>query len=130
MSATVAVIAATTAQTAAANAAAQEAARTACMTYVRGYQSDRATVAEMREYANCVDLLHPEPMAVGDLLVWKAIVVVLLAGMVAGAVNELRRPAFGPIESALMGGFMGLCASVGGLLAIAGVWFGVKLLLM
>ena len=127
---TIAITSAANAQAAAANAAAQEAARKACMAYVRGYEHDRATVSEMREYAGCIERLHPAPLEPGDLMVWKVVVAVLLVGMVVGIVREWR-DSFrgGPIEAALMGAMIGLCVSGGGVLLVAGVWFGAKLLL-
>lgn len=127
---TIAITAAANAQAAAANAAAQEAARNACMAYVRGYQHDRATVAEMREYAGCIDRLHPAPLEPGDMMVWKIVVFVLLVGMAAGAVREWRDSYNGGyIEAVLFGSLIGLCFSGGAMLLVAGVWFGVKLLL-
>ena len=121
--------AATIAINSAANAAAQEAARKACMAYVRGYEHDRATVAEMREYADCIDRLHPAPLEPGGLMAWKIVVAVLLIGMVAGIVREWRDSFSGPIEATLMGAIMGLCVSGAGVLMVAGVWLGAKLLL-
>jgi hypothetical protein len=127
---TVAISAAANAQAAAANAAAQEAARKACMAYVRGYEHDRANVTEMREYAGCIDRLHPAPLEPGDLMAWKIVVAVLLVGMAVGAVREWRDSySSGPIEAVLMGGMLGLCVSGGGVLLVAGVWFGARLLL-
>ena len=128
--ATIAITSAANANAAAANAAAQEAARKACMAYVRGYEHDRATVIEMREYAGCIDRLHPAPLEPGDLMAWKIVVAVLLVGMVAGIVREWRDSfSAGPIEATLMGAVIGLCVSGGGLLLVAGVWFGARLLL-
>ena len=89
---TIAITSAANAQAAAANAAAQEAARKACMAYVRGYEHDRATVSEMREYAGCIERLHPAPLEPGDLMVWKVVVAVLLVGMVVGIVREWQDP--------------------------------------
>ena len=127
---TIAITSAANAQAAAANAAAQEAARKACMAYVRGYEHDRATVSEMREYAGCIDRLHPALLEPGDPMVWKIVLAVLLIGMVAGIVREWRDSiSDGPIEATLMGAIMGLCVSGSGVLLVAGVWFGAKLLL-
>ncbi len=127
---TVAISAAANAQAAAANAAAQEAARKACMAYVRGYEHDRATVTEMREYAVCIGRLHPAPLEPGDLMAWKVVVAVLLIGMFVGVVREWRDPySSEPIEAVLMGSGIGLCVSGGGVLLVAGVWFGARLLL-
>jgi hypothetical protein len=126
---TVAISAAANAQAAAANAAAKEAARKACMAYVSGYEHDRATVTEMREYAGCIDRLHPAPLEPGDLMAWKIVVAVLLVGMAVGVVREWRNSYNGRIEAVLMGSVMGLCVSGCGVLLVAGVWFGARLLL-
>ena len=128
--ATIAISSAANAQAAAANAAAQEAARKACMAYVRGYEHDRATVAEMREYAGCIGRLYPAPLEPGDLMAWKIVVAVLLIGMAVGVVREWRNSySSGPIEAVLLGSLMGLMVSGGGVLLVAGVWFGARLLL-
>ena len=70
--------------------------------------------------------------AVGALVGGVALVgvAVLLVGMVVGIVREWR-DSFrgGPIEATLMGAIIGLCVSGGGVLLVAGVWFGAKLLL-
>lgn len=118
------------ANAAAANAAAQEAARKACMAYVRGYEHDLATVSGMREYASCIDRLHPAPMTEEALGVAKFAVLVIFAAMVAGVVWERRERMlsdgwFGAVfGGSLMGGLVGAF----GLLVVAGVWFGVRLL--
>ena len=126
----VAISAAANANAAAANAAAQAAAKKACMAYVRGYEHDRATVAEMREYAGCIDRLHPQELSADAMTALKVVVVVLLAGMVIGVVREWRDPfRGGPIGTVMMGSVLGLAVSGGGLLLLAGVAFGVKLLL-
>lgn len=128
--ATIAISSAANAQAAAANAAAQEAARKACMAYVRGYEHDRATVTEMREYAGCVGRLHPTPLEPGDLMAWKIVVAVLLVGMAVGVVRQWRDSfSIGPIEAVLLGSLTGLMVSGGCVLLVAGVWFGARLLL-
>ena len=120
---TIAITSAANAQAAAANAAAQDAARKACMAYVRGYEHDRATVTEMREYAGCIDRLHPAPMTEDALGVAKFAVVLMFAAVVAGVIWERREHSisdswFGAIFG---GGLIGLCFGAGGLLALAGV---------
>jgi hypothetical protein len=81
-------IASTAAAVAAANSAQAAAAarRAECAVTVKGYQHDKATVAEMRQYADCIDALHPDPiqLGIGTLVVCS----VLLAGIVVGAVHE------------------------------------------
>ena len=116
-------------QAAIANAAAREAARKACMAYVRGYEHDQATVTEMREYAGCIDRLHTAPLEPGDLMAWKIIVAALLIGMAVGVVREWRDSYNGPIYAVVIGALMGLCVSGLGVVLVAGIWFGAKLLL-
>ena len=107
-----------------------QAARKACMAYVRGYEHDRATLTEMREYAGCIGRLHPKPIETGDLMAWKVVVAVLLVGLAVGVVREWRnRFSNGPIEAVLIGSLMGLVVSGCGVLLVEGVWFGVSLLL-
>jgi hypothetical protein len=127
---TITITSAANAQAAAANAAAQEAGRKACMAFVRGYEHDRATVIEMREYASCIDRLHPAPLEAGDLMVLKVVVAVLLIGAVLGVRREWRNSfRSGRIDAVLWGSLLGLCVSGGGVLLAAGVWFGGKVLL-
>ncbi len=119
----------TIAITSATNAAAAAAhARSACMSYVRGYEHERATVTEMREYAGCVDRLHPAPMESGDMMAWKFVIVVLLISMVAGAVHEWHDPFAEPFEAIFFGGIMGLGVGAVGVAVLAGIWFGVRFL--
>lgn len=127
--AAVAISAAANANATAANIAAQEAARKACAALVRGYEHDRATVEEMREYAGCINRLHPTPMQPGDLMIWKVVVLVLLFGTLAGIVWQWRNEfSSGPIEAVLMGGLIGFVASGGGVILAAGAWFAFRLL--
>ena len=123
---TVAISAAANAQ-----AAAQEAARKACMAYVRGYEHDRATVTEMREYAGCIDRLHPASMTDEALGVAKFAVLVIFAAMVAGVVWGRRERMLGDgwFVAVFFGSLVGGLCGAAGLLVVAGVWFGVRLLL-
>ena len=128
---TIAITSAANAQAAAANAAAQEAARKACMALVRGYEHDRATVTEMREYAGCIGRLHPAPMTEDALGVAKFAVLVIFAAMVAGVVWERRERMLssGWLGAVFGGSLVGGLFGAVGLLVVAGVWFGVRLLL-
>lgn len=116
---------------AAAVAAAAAARRRAeCKVFVRGYEHDRATVSEMREYAECIDCLYPAPMSSGELYAAKFAILVLFAAVVIGAFLARHGDGvFGPIESMMIGGIGGFLFGFVVLLAMAGVWFGVKLLL-
>lgn len=92
------------------------------------YEHDRATVTEMREYAGCVDRLHPAPLTEEALGVEKFAVLVLFAAAAAGVIWERRERSMGDgwFGAVFGGGLIGLCFGVGGLLAVGGVWWGVR----
>ena len=98
-------------------AAANLAARASCIASVRGYAHDSATVAEMREYAGCVNRLHPEPLGADAVLAWKiAILIVLLSPFVGVACLWPRerggRPGHTRGEAVVLGTITGLVGSV------------------
>ena len=128
---TIAITSAANAQAMAANVEAQEALRKACTIYVRGYEHDRATVSEMREYAGCIERLHPVPITEEALVLAKFAMVVILGAIAAGVVWEYRERTlnYGWFGTVLWGSLVGLVVGVCGLLGLAGVWLGVGLLL-
>jgi hypothetical protein len=87
MSVSAGIAAGAAAQSAAAAVAARAAKVTACTQFVQGYQHDRATVAEMREYAGCVEAPHPTPVSDSTALGIKAAIVIVLVCMVIGAIR-------------------------------------------
>ncbi len=103
----------------AANAIAQEASRKACLGYVRGYNHDVATVEEMREYAGCIEKLHPAALEEGSLLVVKIMILIVFATTIGGVFYEKRHRVWlskGWVGAIILGGLSGLGASlVGGL---------------
>lgn len=104
------------ANAAAANAAAARAKRIACMKYAPGYEHDTATVTEMRQYAECVEILHPEPMTGGEVVWVKAAIVVGLVGAVAVAWRWGREEGFFTgVAGFLLGG-------IGSAFAVGAVW--------
>lgn len=110
-------VASTAAAVAAANSAQAAAAarRAECAVTVKGYQHDKATVAEMRQYADCIDSLHPNPFepGIGTLIVCS----VLLAGIVLGALYECVFDTFGGFFGRLgYGAFKGF---IGGVVVLA-----------
>ena len=55
------------------------------MSFVKGYQNDAASEQEMRQYASCVQLLHPEPVSDPQAtLLLKAAIVLVFMGMGVG----------------------------------------------
>lgn len=118
---TIAITSAANAQAAAANAQAAAAKRAACMGYVKGYTHDQATVAEMRQYANCIDNLYPSDF---DYTTLKVIVLVLLIGVLIGTAwgyskADPKDRAF----DAAMGGFAGFLGGCCVLLGVGAGWF-------
>ena len=110
----------------------QETARQACTVYVQGYAHERATVAEMREYAGCIERLYPSPVSEESLWVAKGAVLVMFAAVVAGIIWEKRTESMMTrtwLGAVFWGGLAGAALGVIVLAAIGGVWFGVRVLM-
>ena len=106
----------------AANAIAQEASRKACLAFVRGYNHDAATVEEMREYAGCVEKLHPATLEEGSLLVVKIMILIVFATTIGGVFYEKKHRLWlseGWGGAILLGG---LCGAVAGVVGVVVVW--------
>jgi hypothetical protein len=76
---------------AAATAAMVQASRAqdmACRSLVNSYKPEAATTAEMREYADCVYRLNPQPLSDSTAIVLKVLVAALIAAFVVGCVRE------------------------------------------
>lgn len=87
MSTSIAISSAAATQAAIAGSQAREAKVIACKGFVTGYEHNVATVADSRQYAECVGLLHPEPLSDGTVWILKAAVLIILAGAVFGFVK-------------------------------------------
>jgi hypothetical protein len=72
---------------AAALQAANEAKVTACKALMGQYDSHTATVQEVKDYGNCVQLVYPEPISGEGLLIAKVLIVCVLVGLVTGFVR-------------------------------------------
>jgi len=118
MSTSVAIAAAANAQAAAAAAVAAEARKTACKSLLKSYTPQGATVAEMRNYASCVETVYPEPIPAGGVIVLKVVIVLIMLATVAGTVYGAREDG---VEGAFMYGLCGLLVSV---LGFALLWLG------
>jgi hypothetical protein len=76
------------------------------------YRAELATVDQKQQYSECIQLLHPQPsapMTGTELLVVKAVIVLLLISVVVGAVKGWREgyDTMDRIVWALLTGFMG-----------------------
>ena len=118
-------------QGSAAKAAASDTVAKACLALMPGYQHDKATVAEMREYAGCIERLHPLPTPGSDLSMAKAAVVIMFAAIALGIAWERKHHALSDSwPGAIIGGsLIGLFFGIVGLLAIGGLWVGIHILL-
>ena len=132
MSASTAIALSANSTAAAANAIAQEASRKACLAFVRGYNHDVATVEEMREYAGCIEKLHPADPVGNDLLVIKIIILIIFATTIGGIFYEKKHKAWlseGWVGAILMGGAAGLCAGLVGVAVVLLIGAGITTLM-
>lgn len=90
-------------------AATRKAEEAACIATVQGYEHDTASIAQRQAYAECVERLHPSPLAPDMQLAIKALIVVVLIGMVVGAWLHRNRWE-GPVTGALVGAVSALGA--------------------
>lgn len=77
-------------QVAIASAAAHEARVDRCKITVAQYDSRTATIEQAKDYASCINTLHPSALSGPDLVIFKAIFVVALLCGIGGAVSEWR----------------------------------------
>jgi hypothetical protein len=91
MSVSVALSAAAIAGSSAATATANRARTDACKSLVQTYQPQGATVAEMHQYAGCVERLYPQDdiLSPGGVLLMKVLIVFLFACLVGGVLHGL-----------------------------------------
>jgi hypothetical protein len=121
MSASTAIVLSANSTAIAANSIAKEAERKACLGYVKGYTHDVATVEEMREYAGCVERIHPANFAGNDLLVVKIMILVVFAAIIGGVLYEKKNRGFmseGWVGAIILGGAFGAATSACGLVVV------------
>ena len=128
MSATVAIIAATSASNSAAIAAADRAQDTACQAVIQGFNAQTANTQAQIAYADCVHRLNPQQIT-GDGKVGLAIImVVLIAGFFIGALKSDDFLGDGLIGR-FIGGIVGLTIAFMVVLLGSGLVYGLMLLL-
>jgi len=80
---------------------AQSAANEAkCATLVSGYAHNTATVGQRKEYADCIDIMHPSPLTGGEVLFLK---LVILCAMIGAAIGLWPSQGKDPAEYVLFG---------------------------
>lgn len=65
-------------------AQAREAKIIACKTNIENYDSKTATVAQMKQYSDCVDTVYPSDVYPSSVIIFKVIFVIALIGMFGG----------------------------------------------
>jgi len=68
-----------------AQASARKAQIEQCKFTMPNFDAQSATVSEMREYAHCVEIMHPNEIGAATIIALKVLFVVALAGMAFGA---------------------------------------------
>ena len=125
MSATVAIAASAVAISASNSAQIAEQKRDMCKLYVEGFDSKGASVQSQKHYAECVQLLNPEPMTHNQTLGLKAGIIVLLIAAVVGTIwGILEGDGFTDKLMMAMCGFL-LGASMVGVVILVGILVGI-----
>lgn len=96
-----------------------------CREFMEEFDSYTATVSEQKYYADCVDMIHPDPASGAEVLFLKIVLVCALVGMVVGAIKGWIDRTFGIADVFLFGLLGGLVGAfipafiMGCILAIA-----------
>lgn len=95
------------AQSQAAMAAARKAKEISCKSYMSSFDPKTATVEQMQQYAECVDLIHPKPMSHDDMIAAKFFFALALIGMIVCGGWQLYKHGLRWWEDALLGALAG-----------------------
>ena len=91
----------------------------ACKIILQNFDSKQTTVSEMKEYASCVNTIHPSEFSPETVIVLQVIFIVSVLGMIAGGVTAFKDG----------GGFIEifLCSLASFLMAalVAGITYGI-----
>ena len=96
-----------------------------CNNVLSNYNSTTATVQQMQEYANCIDVVHPKELDVSSVVLFKVVFVIAVVAMIVTAFKDYKQSK--SIVDASLFGFvsfiMAICTSVFiGLLYFGFVW--------
>lgn len=121
MSTSVAISSAALASSIAAQQAAREAQRASCVGIELGYRPELASPAAKHQYAQCIEILYPQPstdLSGGELLAAKSAVAILLLVFVLGLVWGWRESCW---ESGFERGFSVFMHGLGATISVLGV---------
>jgi hypothetical protein len=108
----------------AANQRAHEAKVVACKTYLPTFNAQTATIAEARQYADCVSLVYPNQASGESIFLVKAIIVCMLVCASIGAVRGYKEDgAVGSAMYAFMFAGIILSLAIALSLLVVGVWY-------
>ena len=85
----------------AATQAATAARKAECQTVIKGYVHEAANVAGQKHYAECVQLMNPDPMSGAEVIAFKVCAGIVLLSMLIGAGYLMVKE--GGIESLVLG---------------------------
>ena len=72
-----------------------------CEGVVESFKSQGSTITEQRQYADCVHLLHPQPISSGAEIFLKIAIIIAIVSAIVGTIREWRK------TSNMMDTFMG-----------------------
>lgn len=106
-------------------AQAREAKIIACKTNIDSFDSKTATVAQMKQYADCIDTVYPSDVSPSGVIAFKVIFVIALIGMFIGFYKAHKDTYGSDWTDYAMYGFMGFLLLPVALGIIGGIGFGV-----
>ena len=114
---------------AAASAAALSASRARdelCKVTIQTYQPNGASIAEMKQYAECVQRIYPDAMTDQSIIYAKGAIVLMFAAMVIGA---WRMREDGWINGVALGALVGLGSALFCEILLVAAFFAIRFLL-
>lgn len=116
-------------QAAIASAEAHRAHVERCKATMPNFDAKTATVAEMREYSDCVSALYPKELGADATIALKVLFVIALAGMVFGAWRDRKTTAWAGWGSHAMMGVLWFLLAPCAVAFAAAVLYGIRWLL-
>jgi hypothetical protein len=105
-------------------AQAREAKIIACKTNIDSFDSKTATMAQMKQYADCVDTVYPSDVSPSGVIAFKVIFVIAIIGMLVGFYKAHKSSYHNDFVDYAMFGFMGFIFLPVASLFVGGVGYG------